>query len=128
LAQECPLPPLPDNLDADVEGQERERYVAARQAEGREPARESEPVQETEGEGGHPRVADREAGFSPPFPDDLLTEEKDRERDRRIEGRRRNIGVPPETVDAERLRMPFTAQTWRQSWAKKLCSGFAAWA
>src|SRR5262249_10175892 len=77
------------DLDADVEEEQRERDLTRRQTHRRQSAREAEPVQEPEGEGHDPRVADREARLAPPDPHDLGPEEEDRKRDRRVQGRDR---------------------------------------
>ena len=57
-----------------------ESRARARQADGGEAAGEAEAVQEAEGEGDDPGMADGEARLAAPRADDFRSEEQDRER------------------------------------------------
>ena len=81
------------DFDADIEHQQRERDLRRRQPHRRQPAGEAEAVQQPEGEGHDPGVADREARLPAPRAHDLGAEEQDRQRDRRIQRQQRRARV-----------------------------------
>jgi len=64
-------------LDSEIEGEQRRRYLAGREADFREGPGEAEPVEESEAAGDQPGEASHETRTSPARPGKLHGEEKD---------------------------------------------------